>query len=107
MEGRVDDAKKLFASLETKGCEGNVVSYCVMINGYCEKRKIDDAVRLYKRMIQKGVKPDIVTMNTLLLGLFLVVRVKAARNHYDEMHIHNLLPQSRYVFYTIGRVLQE
>ncbi|GFP89407.1 pentatricopeptide repeat-containing protein at1g02060 chloroplastic [Phtheirospermum japonicum] len=47
----------------------NVVTYTTLIKGYCRKREIDEALGVFKNMVDSGIKPNDVTCNTLVQGL--------------------------------------
>ena len=51
--GRMVDARELFVSMAIKGHECDVISYNVLINGYCKSLKIEEAMRFYRHMIGK------------------------------------------------------
>lgn len=42
-------------SLVNKGCKHNVVSHNALINGYCKNQKVDQAMRLYRECLMKGL----------------------------------------------------
>lgn len=46
-----------------------VVSYTIVIRGYCGARCIPEAVELFRKMISSGVKPSSITYNTLVQGV--------------------------------------
>ncbi|CAK9135922.1 unnamed protein product [Ilex paraguariensis] len=47
----------------------NVVSYTTLIRGYCGKQEIDEALDVFREMVDHGLKPNRITHNTLIQGL--------------------------------------
>ncbi|KAL1190493.1 Pentatricopeptide repeat-containing protein [Cardamine amara subsp. amara] len=64
--GKVEDAWKLFCSLNLKGVKPNVVTYTIMISGLCSKRLLQEADALFRKMKEDGPLPDSRTYNTLI-----------------------------------------
>ena len=56
-----------------------------MLNGYCKNGRVDDALALYREMFSKDVKPNAITYNIMLHGLFHAGRIVAAREFYMKM----------------------
>ncbi|KAK6121946.1 hypothetical protein DH2020_044311 [Rehmannia glutinosa] len=52
--GSVEYAHKVFSQMREK----DVVAWGSMISGYCENKKFEEALYLYKTMKSEGVKPD-------------------------------------------------
>jgi pentatricopeptide repeat protein len=46
MDG-VDEATEVFALMISKGCMPNIISYNILINGYCQIKQIDEAKQLF------------------------------------------------------------
>ncbi|KAK1567276.1 hypothetical protein Q3G72_010235 [Acer saccharum] len=51
-------------------------------------------MNLHKEMISKGIRPNVVNYNTLLIGFFNVGRVGDARKLLDEMQVNDVAPDS-------------
>ena len=47
----------MFDTMVDTGCESNVCSYNILINGYCRKKMINEALILFEEMKSKGVVP--------------------------------------------------
>ena len=63
-------AESLLESLETKfAVRPNVVHYSIVLDAWATKRNGTQAEKLFTRMIAKGIKPTVVTCNTLLHAL--------------------------------------
>nr|XP_023920736.1 pentatricopeptide repeat-containing protein At3g22470, mitochondrial-like [Quercus suber] len=68
-----------------RGCSLDVISYNILINGYCKGKKIDEAMRLFHEMSNKGMIPNVVTYNTLIGGFCQVKRPQAALELFHNM----------------------
>ncbi|KAI9178182.1 hypothetical protein LWI28_023634 [Acer negundo] len=49
---------------------------------------------LYREMISKRIRPDVVNYNTLVIGLFIMGRVRDAQKLFDEMQFYDVAPNS-------------
>ncbi|MFQ6627437.1 hypothetical protein Gotur_006333, partial [Gossypium turneri] len=52
-----------------KGCAPDILSYNIMINGYCKSKRLDEAMELFHQIAQNGPIPDTVTYNTLMQAM--------------------------------------
>ncbi|XP_026432388.1 pentatricopeptide repeat-containing protein At3g22470, mitochondrial-like [Papaver somniferum] len=92
-KGHLKEAKRLFDEMVGKGIPANLIAYNCMIDGYCKNRKLDKAMKLFKKMKKKkGLKPSVVTYNTFLAGLYRVGRMKTVENLIIEMQTFGLSP---------------
>ncbi|KFK28587.1 hypothetical protein AALP_AA7G016600 [Arabis alpina] len=62
--GDTCSARLLFDAMPSRTC----VSWTVMISGYAEKGDMDEALALFNSMTKTGVKPDLVTLLSLISG---------------------------------------
>nr|GEW06501.1 hypothetical protein [Tanacetum cinerariifolium] len=79
----VDDALRLFTKMIGKGVHANVITYSslinglcnfgreseaarILINGYCKKKKFEEAINLFREIRNKGLIPNGVTYNSML-----------------------------------------
>ncbi|XP_074316456.1 pentatricopeptide repeat-containing protein At4g16835, mitochondrial [Silene latifolia] len=62
--GNVVVAERMFDDVPVR----NVVSWNAMIAGYVENSRAGDAVKLFKKMIDCGMKPSPLTLTSVLLG---------------------------------------
>ncbi|XP_010555344.1 PREDICTED: pentatricopeptide repeat-containing protein At4g19191, mitochondrial [Tarenaya hassleriana] len=62
--GDICSARLLFDAMSTRTC----VSWTVMISGYAEKGNMDEALALFLGMCERGEKPDVVTVLSLISG---------------------------------------
>ncbi|KAL5981981.1 hypothetical protein ACLOJK_016048 [Asimina triloba] len=60
--GRIEFARKVFDEILVK----NVVAWTTMINGYVGTGEFKEAVELFKRMLRENVRPDEVTLASVL-----------------------------------------
>ncbi|KAK7262163.1 hypothetical protein RJT34_29724 [Clitoria ternatea] len=62
--GRVESAERLFKEMSMK----TLVTWNAMIAGYVENGRAEDALKLFKTMLEAGVKPNALSLTSLLLG---------------------------------------
>ncbi|MQM13395.1 hypothetical protein Taro_046316 [Colocasia esculenta] len=69
--GKVRIAHNLLNGMRTKSpdLKPSVISYTTVIRGYCGKRRIDEALELFREMVSSGIKPSEISYNTLIQGL--------------------------------------
>ncbi|MFQ6643297.1 hypothetical protein Gotur_018594, partial [Gossypium turneri] len=94
-----------------KGCAPNILSYNIMINGYCKAKRLDKAMELFHEISQTGLIPDTVTYSTLMQamrnsgvelnivsysilidGLCKTGHIKVAKELFCELSINGLKP---------------
>ncbi|GMN62876.1 hypothetical protein TIFTF001_032000 [Ficus carica] len=73
-EGSTVAATESLREMEEKDPPCNQISYATVINGpiidsHCKERRIDAALDLIEAMTIRGLKPNIVTYNSLICGL--------------------------------------
>ncbi|KAJ1293709.1 hypothetical protein BS78_01G089400 [Paspalum vaginatum] len=103
--GRFRDARFLLDQMERPGarCKPDPYTYTVLISWYCRigvgtgcrkaaRRRIYEAGRLFRRMGEKGLEPDVVTYNCLINGLCKTYRVERAHEVFDEMLMKGCAP---------------
>ncbi|KFK42358.1 hypothetical protein AALP_AA2G245700 [Arabis alpina] len=77
--GSILKAYKDLAHLaDSTGNSPDIVTYNVLINGFCKEGNIDGAIKLLSVLQLKGLSPDSVTYNTLINGLHRVGREEEA-----------------------------
>ncbi|XP_031283423.1 pentatricopeptide repeat-containing protein At1g62680, mitochondrial-like [Pistacia vera] len=57
-------------------------------------KEVSEALSLYREMISEGIRPDVITYSTLLIGFFLIANVKDAQNLVGEMQLNDAFPNS-------------
>ncbi|KAG2277497.1 hypothetical protein Bca52824_060052 [Brassica carinata] len=60
---RVEDGMKLLCHMSREGIIGDVFTYNTLIHGYCQAGKLSVALKVFGRMVDCGVAPDVVTYN--------------------------------------------
>ncbi|KAK2976432.1 hypothetical protein RJ640_001825 [Escallonia rubra] len=64
--------------LPDRGFAPDAVTYCTLIDGFCEKRNLTAGLSIFKLMLKNGVYPDIAVYNALISMFFKEGRVKNA-----------------------------
>ena len=59
-------AREVFDSMELRGLVPDIVTYNSLLNGYCKKLEIEEALHLFQEIIRKDLKPNVITYNTML-----------------------------------------
>lgn len=62
------EAQVLFDRLKERFTP-NLMTYTVLLNGWCRVRNLMEAARIWNGMIDEGLKPDVVAHNVMLEGL--------------------------------------
>ncbi|GJT06910.1 putative tetratricopeptide-like helical domain superfamily protein [Tanacetum coccineum] len=83
----------LLKLMDENGCKPNVVAYTTIIDSMCKHKMIDDAFKLFKKMVlQKGMSPNVITYISLILGLCKVGRWEQASKLLKEMLDEKMSP---------------
>ncbi|CAN8234738.1 unnamed protein product [Cochlearia groenlandica] len=81
---RVEKAYELFRDL--RGRFGvDVVTYNVIVNGWCLIKRTPMALEALKEMVDKGINPNLTTYNTMLKGFFRAGQIRQAWEFFLEM----------------------
>ncbi|CAH2078552.1 unnamed protein product [Thlaspi arvense] len=93
--GDICSARLLFDVMPSRTC----VSWTVMISGYAEKGDMDEALALFRAMTETGVRPDLVTLLSLISGCgrfgSLEIGKWVKKNHIDPLPKMTERPQAR------------
>ncbi|KAM7461440.1 hypothetical protein LguiA_029561 [Lonicera macranthoides] len=93
-EGMVREAEDVLDIMIQRGEVPDIVKYSALMGGYClrgqieearKKRRIDEALHLFKDVSCKRLNYNIVTYNTILHGLFKNEKFDVAREVFNEM----------------------
>jgi pentatricopeptide repeat protein len=63
----------------------DVFTFNTLIDGYCERLKLDNALQLVERMWMYGIAPDVITYNSNLNGLCKAGKAKKVNDTFEEM----------------------
>ncbi|KAL6630911.1 hypothetical protein ACP70R_028251 [Stipagrostis hirtigluma subsp. patula] len=88
--GRVRDARTIFDSMPSR----NVVSWNAMIGGYAMHGEAANAVQLFRSMLMRKQKPDIVTFTCVLAACSQAGLTEEGRHYFNEMQQeHGISPR--------------
>ncbi|XP_023537111.1 pentatricopeptide repeat-containing protein At5g57250, mitochondrial [Cucurbita pepo subsp. pepo] len=96
---RVNEVKDLVCKMENENLAFDVVFYSCWICGYVAEGLLLDVFKRNREMIQKGIRPDIVSFTVLIHGLSKSGNVEKAFGVLDRMRKSGLEPSS--VTYTV------
>ncbi|KAL2924952.1 hypothetical protein RDABS01_007319 [Bienertia sinuspersici] len=71
--------------MELRGCLPDVVSYSIIINGYCQLGELERVLKLVNEMRMKGLKPMLLTFNSIILLMCKSGKVADAERVLREM----------------------
>ncbi|MQM18265.1 hypothetical protein Taro_051252 [Colocasia esculenta] len=91
--GRIVEAYKLLRGLADSGVVPDMITYNILISGFCNVEDINVAIALFKELRFKGYVPDAVTYSTLVGGYLQIKKVDKAievfcylaRNRFERM----------------------
>ncbi|XP_010526038.1 PREDICTED: pentatricopeptide repeat-containing protein At1g74900, mitochondrial [Tarenaya hassleriana] len=81
---RVEKAYGLFRALRGR-FSVDVVTYNVIVNGWCLVKRTPKALEVLKEMVERGINPNLTTYNTMLKGFFRAGQVDQAWKFFLEM----------------------
>lgn len=84
--GRLDDARVIFDQMETK----DLVSWTTMISAYAESDHPQEALRVFEEMLCFGIKPDEVTMLSVISACANLGALDKAKWVHFYTHINGL-----------------
>ncbi|KAL6634988.1 hypothetical protein ACP70R_027659 [Stipagrostis hirtigluma subsp. patula] len=80
----VQEARRIFARM----AERDVVTWSCMIKGYVQSGRTQEALRVYKEMVEAGVKPNSVTLVSVLQACAIAVDVEEGKRiHHTSAKI--------------------
>ncbi|CAI9767115.1 unnamed protein product [Fraxinus pennsylvanica] len=68
-DGLVQEAMKLFGLMREKSTISKVVVYTTVVEGFFKAWKLEDAVRIFKKMQSNGIIPNAFSYEVLTQGL--------------------------------------
>ncbi|CAN4110210.1 unnamed protein product [Withania somnifera] len=71
-------------------CSPNAYSYSILMATYCEDGRMENAMKFWEEMVDKGVKRDIVAYNTIIGGFCKVGEVERAEDVFRDMIVNGM-----------------
>lgn len=91
--GSMDRARQVLAEMTRIGVPANLITYNILLKGYCQQLQIDIAKNLIQDMIDDAkIEPDVVSYNTLIDGCILVDDSAGALFYFNEMRSRGIAP---------------
>lgn len=101
-EQRFDEVKNVMELMKKHGCNPySLAVYNVRIKGLCKLRKSAEANDLYRVMLAKKIKPNWVTMNSLILGFCREGNLEEAKRLYQEMGKRGIVDVESELYFTL------
>ncbi|KAG6384496.1 hypothetical protein SASPL_155687 [Salvia splendens] len=80
-EGHTDKVNEFLERMEEEGFDLDIVTYNMLVDGYCKNRRLKDAIYLYNIMFTRGMIPDL-------------IRPFAAKSLLDHMSQNGYVPNA-------------
>ncbi|EEF43971.1 pentatricopeptide repeat-containing protein, putative [Ricinus communis] len=94
--GKFDKVQGFLRDFPVKlGITPDVVSFNIVIKGYCEIGNLDSGVLVLCEMEKRGIEPDLITFNTLLNGFYGNGRFVDGEKIWTLMESKNVVPNVR------------
>lgn len=91
--GSMDRTRQVLAEMARLKIPANLVTYNILLKGYCHQLQIDKAEDLIRQMINEaGIEPDVISYNTLIDGCILVDDSAGALTYFNEMRKRDIAP---------------
>ncbi|KAI3474683.1 hypothetical protein Pfo_029868 [Paulownia fortunei] len=91
--GSMDRARQVLTEMARIRVPANLITYNILLKGYCQQLQIDKAEDLIREMVNKaGIEPDVVSYNTLIDGCILVDDSAGALTYFNEMRKRGIAP---------------
>lgn len=91
--GSMDRARQVLTEMAKMRVPANLITYNILLKGYCHQLQIDKAEDLMKEMVDEvGIEPDVVSYNTLIDGCILVDDSSGALTYFNEMRKRGIAP---------------
>nr|AYM01004.1 pentatricopeptide repeat protein [Salvia miltiorrhiza] len=92
MQGKMDEAVRIFQLAVNSGIKPNIVSYNSLMNGYCKKGQVDEVSWLFTIIPAKRLERNVISYNIMLEALFRKGRCEDGLNLFKEMQALGLSP---------------
>ncbi|XP_074561070.1 pentatricopeptide repeat-containing protein At3g09650, chloroplastic [Curcuma longa] len=91
--GEMDRARSVLAEMARAGVPANLVTYNVLLKGYCQQLQLDKAKELIGEISeQAGIEPNVVSYNILIDGCILIDDSAGALAYFNEMRERGIAP---------------
>lgn len=91
--GSMDRAREVVVEMARSRVPANLITYNILLKGYCHQLQIDKAEDLIREMIDEGgIEPDVVSYNTLIDGCIQVDDCAGALTYFNEMRKRGIAP---------------
>ncbi|KAL1361303.1 hypothetical protein AAHE18_04G244100 [Arachis hypogaea] len=92
--GKTEEAVEILMIAEEKKltCVGE--GYSIVIRALCEQRRVEEASKLFGRMLQHGLKPKLVVYNSIISMLCKLGNLNDATRVYEIMNKKRCLPDN-------------
>jgi len=74
----------------------DVITYNVILDGFCRQGRMKEAELVLEKMIEKGVNPDRFTYTSLINGHVSQENLKEAFRFHDEMLQRGFVPDDKF-----------
>ncbi|KAE9459000.1 hypothetical protein C3L33_09114, partial [Rhododendron williamsianum] len=81
-------------NMEQSGLAPNLATYNTMINAYCKKGNLENALKLWDDMKNSGLMPNLITCNTMVGGLCQAGEIDKAMDLLNEVMVVGFHPTS-------------
>jgi pentatricopeptide repeat protein len=88
---RLDKALEIFKQMKERNTP-DLISYSILIKGYCYNKKIAEALKMLEEMTSKNICADEILYNSLMEGCFKSNEPVLALKIYGSMKLQNLQP---------------
>ncbi|KAH0895116.1 hypothetical protein HID58_057545 [Brassica napus] len=90
--GAFDEMKKVLTRVDEYG-EPDACTYNILINGFSQSGRFDEALKLFDEMVKKKVKPTGVTFGTIIRMLCNDLKVnEALKMKHDMLKVYGVFP---------------
>ncbi|CAN1123256.1 Pentatricopeptide repeat-containing protein At2g15980 [Linum perenne] len=86
-DGEPEMVEEVWSEMKKFGCDGNELSYSVLLAVYSEAGKMTEAVKLWGEMLQKGINPGALAYNTMIGGFCRAGDSNKAEEFFREMEM--------------------
>lgn len=91
--GSMDRAQQVLVEMARIQVPANLITYNILLKGYCQQLQIDKAEDLMREMVDEaGIEPDVVSYNTLIDGCIVVDDCAGALTYFNEMRKRGIAP---------------